>query len=115
MTKLLEEHFISSWSLVADLKDLTRDSGDLDVSKHAKTVLDAYKFPVQSMVIGWDGKIFHSLNANDLLESSSNNTAAFKLFQDPLTAGYVDFLQKGIENSKQLETKEDAKSIVDGK
>lgn len=98
---MLSEEFVSSWSLVADLEDLKRDSGNPEMAKRAQLALDSYEFPVQSMVILPDtGEVLHSVNANKLLDSS-NTVNIPNVFQDPLTAAYVDFLNTGLKNGAE--------------
>jgi len=69
---LLREHFVSGWSLVADLNELVNatSSDDDDIHAKAKTVLDTYAFPVMSYVMHANGTIVHRINANHLLDLS---------------------------------------------
>jgi len=110
VTEILKEKFISSWSLVADLKDLTRLSGDPKIAKYAQIVLDNYKFPVQSMVISPDdGSVICGVNANELLDQSKGESwEAMTNFQDPLTYAYVKFLKDGMVKAGEKREKNDS-------
>ncbi|KAI3388278.1 hypothetical protein SNEBB_000717 [Seison nebaliae] len=71
--KLLKSDFISSWSLVADLKDILKSTTESELVKLvANNSLNEYKFPVMSYVIGMDGEIISKINANDLLEKTND-------------------------------------------
>lgn len=105
--KLLNEKFVSSWSLVIDLQAIAANSTDLDLKRKAKISLDTYKFPVHSMILDTEGNVLAKLNANDLLDSGNNPGAIFSLAakketEDPLSENYLKFLHKGlIAGSKQ--------------
>eukprot|EP00731_Ephydatia_muelleri_P027941 Em0019g814a len=61
--------YISSWALVMDIEDLIKNtSATEEHRKFGRLAMDAYKFPVESMVIRpTDGAVVHRVNANDLL------------------------------------------------
>ena len=75
-----------------------------DIDK-CKTALDAYSFPVQSMVIAHNGTIVSTLNANDLLERSNSEAEKFRsniigitpemnrVYEDPISFIYRSFLE----------------------
>jgi hypothetical protein len=107
--QLLKDKFISGWSLVADLKICINDTQHYspDDMKYCKAALDAYAFPVQSMVISNNGTVISTLNANDLLERSNAEAEKFRLtslttmlenhvFEDPISVIYRNFLENGI-------------------
>eukprot|EP00795_Rhopilema_esculentum_P003227 gene3227-1546_t len=97
--KLLKKHFISSWSLIAELKDLSANSTDADVRKLADIGLEGYKFPVQSMVQYPNGTILSSLNANELLDASQTLNSISSVFDDPVSSNYYNFLQQGLKKA----------------
>lgn len=66
---LLEEHFISNWNLVVDMKALEADASQPELAQMARTLLAQYEFPVMMMVLDpRDGSIVHSTNANTFLD-----------------------------------------------
>eukprot|EP00731_Ephydatia_muelleri_P027938 Em0019g811a len=95
--------YISSWALVMDIEDLIKNtSATEEHRKFGRLAMDAYKFPVESMVIRpTDGAVVHRVNANDLLHGGkppSNETGS--LFEamsmsDPLCEAYKGFLMEG--------------------
>uniref|UniRef100_A0A914BHM6 EF-hand domain-containing protein n=1 Tax=Patiria miniata TaxID=46514 RepID=A0A914BHM6_PATMI len=105
---LLEEHFISSWSLVADLEKMkeerTQDHREFTpVAKLASTCLDAYSFPVQMSIMLPNGTVVHSVNANDLLDMGQEQPTISQVFTDPLVSTYVKFLETGLDKAKAFQ------------
>ncbi len=105
--QLLKDKFVSSWSLVVDLKSCLSDKKRTESEKlKCKQALDAYKFPVTSMVIHSNGSVIKTLNANDLLEEAGQETRKFMEAvlpslnaqgqSDPMTSIYLRFLNEGI-------------------
>ncbi|ESO93526.1 hypothetical protein LOTGIDRAFT_119239, partial [Lottia gigantea] len=104
VTSLLSEEFISSWSLVADLKELEKDESEPVYSVIAKELLANYEFPVMMMVIHPNGTILNKVNANafldidvSILEMGFINFDYFYFsFDDPSAVEYVKFLKEGL-------------------
>ena len=74
--------------------------------------MDAYKFPVMTMIINPSGKIIHTLNANDLLDASNKESEAIlsTLFSgniervtDPVSFIYHQFLTEATEKFSNQE------------
>jgi len=99
--KLLKQHFISSWSLLAEVEDLSVNSTDPIVREIAKKSFEGYQFPVQSMVQYPNGTILCSLNANELFDISQQASAASVLFDDPVSLNYYNFLTEGLKKSNR--------------
>jgi hypothetical protein len=107
--ELLQDKFISSWSLVIDLEKCSNDSSlAVENNKLCQTLLDAYHFPVMSMVLSSNGTLIHSVNANDLLDSAHQGSDSFmnsvippdpEKYIDPIAVAYRDFLAKSIRMS----------------
>lgn len=68
MVHMLKKKFISSWTLVKELKDIAANGTNLEVTKAAQAHLDIYKFPVMSVVSLPNGTVLSKMNANDLME-----------------------------------------------
>jgi hypothetical protein len=94
---------VSSWSLVKELQDLVEDEKESERYKNlAQSVLDAYKFPVEMSIFCPDGKVLHSINANEYLETKETDSSILEgitEFMDPMTSSYLIFLKKGLTNS----------------
>ncbi|TRY83438.1 hypothetical protein DNTS_016194 [Danionella cerebrum] len=103
---LLNQSFISSWSLVKELEDLQGDEKNLDLSEKARLHLEKYTFPVQMMVVLPNGTVIHHINANNFLDQTSMKpedgpAVSFSPgFEDPSTSTYIHFLQEGLEKAK---------------
>ncbi|KAL4237356.1 selenoprotein N [Mactra antiquata] len=93
--KLLNEKFISGWSLVADLEALKNDSTQPELAKKAEHFLDHYKFPVMMYVTYPDGTVAHKINANTFLDETPDFTA--EGLTDPSGSMYMKFLREGIK------------------
>lgn len=97
------EKFISSWTLVAELKDLAANGTNTEVAEAAKAHLDSYRFPVESMVSLPNGTVLSRMNANDLMEGSSNVGESLPAgFGDDLSLMYYKFLEEGVAKAKQF-------------
>ncbi|CAF1004000.1 unnamed protein product [Brachionus calyciflorus] len=102
--KLLNDKFISSWSLIVDLESCLNSTS---ISENDKVIckrpLDAYKFPVMSYIMSADGKLIHQLNANDLLEMSNgqmdHEDLANGIYEDSVSMIYDKFLKEAIQKS----------------
>ncbi|CAF0791935.1 unnamed protein product [Adineta steineri] len=72
---LLREHFVSTWTLVVDLKAIISNQSNDTIkdSQRAKQAVDSYSFPVQSMIQQIDGTVISKVNANDLLNVDSTS------------------------------------------
>uniref|UniRef100_A0A8B9RCC4 Selenoprotein N n=1 Tax=Astyanax mexicanus TaxID=7994 RepID=A0A8B9RCC4_ASTMX len=103
---LLNQSFISSWSLVKELEDLQADEQNLALSQKAHLHLESYNFPVEMILALPNGTVVHHINANNFLDQTSmkpDEGPAFSIsggFEDPSTSTYVRFLQEGLEKAK---------------
>ncbi|KAB5561957.1 hypothetical protein PHYPO_G00012440 [Pangasianodon hypophthalmus] len=104
---LLNQSFISSWSLVKELEDLQADEKNLDLSQKARLHLEQYSFPVEMMVALPNGTVVHHINANNFLDQTSmkpeEDEPGFSFsggFEDPSTSTYIRFLQEGLDKAK---------------
>uniref|UniRef100_A0A8C6WF62 Selenoprotein N n=1 Tax=Neogobius melanostomus TaxID=47308 RepID=A0A8C6WF62_9GOBI len=95
---LLNQSFISSWSLVKELENLEK----------ARLHLESYNFPVEMMVALPNGTIVHHINANYFLDQTAmkpeEEGATFSFtgsFEDPSTSTYLHFLRESLEKAKQ--------------
>ncbi|KAK2491711.1 hypothetical protein MC885_016737, partial [Smutsia gigantea] len=94
---LLNESFISTWSLVRELEDLQNNQENPSHQKLAGLHLEKYSFPV------------HHINANYFLDITSmkpedmENIFSFSsTFEDPSTATYMQFLKEGLRRGLPL-------------
>uniref|UniRef100_A0A4W4GXB2 Uncharacterized protein n=1 Tax=Electrophorus electricus TaxID=8005 RepID=A0A4W4GXB2_ELEEL len=102
---LLNQSFISSWSLVKELEELKADRQNLDLSEKARLHLEKYSFPVEMIVALPNGTVVHHINANNFLDQTSmrpeeEGATSFSFtggFEDPSTSTYIRFLQQGLE------------------
>uniref|UniRef100_A0A8C3SDR1 Selenoprotein N n=1 Tax=Chelydra serpentina TaxID=8475 RepID=A0A8C3SDR1_CHESE len=103
---LLNESFISSWSLVKELEELQNEF----YSRLADLHLEKYNFPVEMMICLPNGTVIHHINANDFLDITSmkpeeveSSIFSFSTnFEDPSTATYLQFLKEGLQRAKQF-------------
>lgn len=105
---LLNQSFISSWSLVKELEDLQADKQNPVLSEKARLHLESYNFPVEMMVALPNGTIVHHINANYFLDQTAmkpeEEGATFSFsggFEDPSTSTYISFLKEGLEKAQQ--------------
>lgn len=105
---LLNQSFISSWSLVKELEDIQADKQNLVLREKARLHLESYNFPVEMMVALPNGTIVHHINANYFLDQTAmkpeeaGDTLSFSGgFEDPSTSTYLSFLKEGLEKAKQ--------------
>ncbi|XP_019715183.1 selenoprotein N-like [Hippocampus comes] len=109
---LLNQSFVSSWSLVKELENMQADELSPALSEKARLHLDKYTFPVEMMVALPNGTIVHHINANFFLDQTSmkpddgeeqdGTTFSFSGgFEDPSTSTYISFLKEGLERAKQ--------------
>uniref|UniRef100_A0A3Q3WLV8 Uncharacterized protein n=1 Tax=Mola mola TaxID=94237 RepID=A0A3Q3WLV8_MOLML len=105
---LLNQSFISSWSLVRELENMQADEQNHALSEKARLHLEKYNFPVEMMVALPNGTIVHHINANFFLDQTAMKpeeegvTFSFSGgFEDPSTATYISFLKEGLERAKQ--------------
>lgn len=68
------------------------------MARLAQTVLDYYRFPVESMVLFSNGSLISRLNANDLMDDDSKTTVQDG-FEDNLIMTYYKFLSDSLEPS----------------
>ncbi|KAJ8398156.1 hypothetical protein AAFF_G00430000 [Aldrovandia affinis] len=106
---LLNQSFISSWSLVKELEDLQTDVSNSALSHIARLHLEKYSFPVEMMVALPNGTVIHHINANYFLDQTAmkpeeEESTMFGFtggFEDPSTATYIRFLREGLEKAKE--------------
>ncbi|NXE71335.1 SELN protein, partial [Calcarius ornatus] len=105
---LLNESFISSWSLVKELEELQSNRENELHSKLAKLHLEKYNFPVEMIICLPNGTVIHHINANYFLDITSmkpedveSSIFSFSTnFEDPSTATYLQFLKEGLHRAK---------------
>ncbi|KAM7403176.1 hypothetical protein PAMA_003886 [Pampus argenteus] len=68
---LLNQSFISSWSLVRELESMQADEQNPALSEKARLHLEKYNFPVEMMVALPNGTIVHHINANFFLDQTA--------------------------------------------
>ncbi|KPP63889.1 selenoprotein N-like [Scleropages formosus] len=106
---LLNQSFISSWSLVKELEDLQADPQNPTLSHLAALHLEKYNFPVEMMLALPNGTVVHHINANYFLDQTAmkpeeDDGTMFSFsggFEDPSTSTYIRFLQEGLEKAKE--------------
>lgn len=105
---MLNQSFISSWSLVKELENMQADERSPALSEKARLHLEKYNFPVEMMVALPNGTIVHHINANFFLDQTAmkpeKEGAPFSFtggFEDPSTSTYISFLREGLEKAKQ--------------
>uniref|UniRef100_A0A3P9Q7Q3 Selenoprotein N n=1 Tax=Poecilia reticulata TaxID=8081 RepID=A0A3P9Q7Q3_POERE len=108
---LLNQSFISSWSLVKELENMQADEQNPALSEKAQLHLEKYSFPVEMLVALPNGTIVHHINANYFLDQTAmkpeDEGATFSFsggFEDPSTSTYINFLQEGLEKAKDYIT-----------
>uniref|UniRef100_A0A672GMI0 Selenoprotein N n=1 Tax=Salarias fasciatus TaxID=181472 RepID=A0A672GMI0_SALFA len=103
---LLNQSFISSWSLVRELEGLQADEQNPALAEKAGLHLADYTFPVEMMVALPNGTILHHINANVFLDQTAmrpEDEASFSFsagFEDPSTSTYIRFLREGLERAR---------------
>uniref|UniRef100_A0A3Q1IAH4 EF-hand domain-containing protein n=1 Tax=Anabas testudineus TaxID=64144 RepID=A0A3Q1IAH4_ANATE len=102
---LLNQSFVSSWSLVKELENMQQNPV---LSEKARLHLEKYSFPVEMMVALPNGTIVHHINANFFLDQTSmkpeeeEGTFSFSGgFEDPSTSTYISFLKEGLKKAKE--------------
>ncbi|CAH1261483.1 SELENON [Branchiostoma lanceolatum] len=92
--KMLADHFVSTWTMAAEVKIIKSNSPVPEHKKLAKMALDAYVPPVQMMVSLPNGTVVHSLNSNDdqLLSCQQIEAAC-------LSDVYSKFLKEGMRKA----------------
>ncbi|KAL6033924.1 hypothetical protein STEG23_007199 [Scotinomys teguina] len=107
---LLNESFISTWSLVKELEDLQTQQENPLHRQLAGLHLEKYSFPVEMMICLPNGTVVHHINANYFLDITSmnpedleSNVFSFSsTFEDPSTATYMQFLREGLRRGLPL-------------
>ncbi|KAB0358140.1 hypothetical protein FD754_002296 [Muntiacus muntjak] len=107
---LLNESFISTWSLVKELEDLQNNQENPSHQQLAGLHLEKYSFPVEMMICLPNGTVVHHINANYFLDITSmkpedieNHVFSFSsTFEDPSTATYMQFLKEGLRRGLPL-------------
>ncbi|TNM95358.1 hypothetical protein fugu_016441 [Takifugu bimaculatus] len=104
---LLNESFVSSWSLVKELESMQADEQNHVLSEKARLHLEKYSFPVEMMVALPNGTIVHHINANFFLDQTAmkpeEDGTPFSFsggFEDPSTSTYISFLKEGLERAR---------------
>ncbi|CAL8287200.1 unnamed protein product [Lota lota] len=105
----LDDHFISSWSLVKELEHMQTDEQNLLLGQKAQLHLETYNFPVEMIVALPNGTIVHHINANYFLDQTAmkpeEEEATFSFsggFEDPSTSTYMAFLKEALHKAKEL-------------
>lgn len=99
--ELLTSHFVSTWSLLQDIKRLsTNQYITPELKTQAGLALESYRFPVESMVALPNGTVVHRMNANEQLDSDDADTSAVPGLSDGLSANYYKFLNEAISKAK---------------
>uniref|UniRef100_A0A2K5KUP1 Selenoprotein N n=1 Tax=Cercocebus atys TaxID=9531 RepID=A0A2K5KUP1_CERAT len=107
---LLNESFISTWSLVKELEELQNNQENLSHQKLAGLHLEKYSFPVEMMICLPNGTVVHHINANYFLDITSMKPEEVEsrlfsfssTFEDPSTATYMQFLKEGLRRGLPL-------------
>ncbi|KAL1777045.1 selenoprotein N [Sigmodon hispidus] len=106
---LLNESFISTWSLVKELEDLQIQQENPLHRQLAGLHLEKYSFPVEMMICLPNGTVVHHINANYFLDITSmksedmENVFSFSsTFEDPSTTTYMQFLREGLRRGLPL-------------
>uniref|UniRef100_A0A2K6DV84 Selenoprotein N n=1 Tax=Macaca nemestrina TaxID=9545 RepID=A0A2K6DV84_MACNE len=107
---LLNESFISTWSLVKELEELQNNQENPSHQKLAGLHLEKYSFPVEMMICLPNGTVVHHINANYFLDITSmkpeeveSHLFSFSsTFEDPSTATYMQFLKEGLRRGLPL-------------
>lgn len=97
MQELLLKHFVSTWSITAQLKEITALDFEDSASKMAAACLGHYRFPVQIICLLPDATVVNSINANDILDVHTVDEDDFVGFSDPIDMRYHQFLDSCIE------------------
>lgn len=105
---LLNESFVSSWSLVKELEELQNNQESKPYATFAALHLENYNFPVEMMICLPNGTVVHHINANYFLDITSVkpedvDTSLFSFadgLEDVSTSTYVKFLREGLEKAK---------------
>uniref|UniRef100_A0A7M7PUL0 EF-hand domain-containing protein n=1 Tax=Strongylocentrotus purpuratus TaxID=7668 RepID=A0A7M7PUL0_STRPU len=101
--QLLGSHYVSSWSLVAELEVIKQNKSDPEYAALASMSLEKYNFPVEMLVSLPNGTVIHHINANDLLDASNTeNASILDTFTDPLVTNYAKFLKEGISKAEAV-------------
>uniref|UniRef100_A0A6I8NC05 Selenoprotein N n=1 Tax=Ornithorhynchus anatinus TaxID=9258 RepID=A0A6I8NC05_ORNAN len=104
---LLNESFVSTWSLVKELEELQRHPENEAHRELAARHLEKYGFPVEMLICLANGTVVHHMNANHFLDITSlrpeaGEGAAFGFaaaFEDPAAATYAQFLREGLRRA----------------
>lgn len=97
---LLEDQFVSTWSLLVDLKECIENAALSEEDKAlCKAGHDAYSFPVTSMVLTSGGQVLATMNANDLMELSNKHWEDNDnlVYTCPISMEYEKFLTAAIK------------------
>ncbi|CAH1792745.1 unnamed protein product [Owenia fusiformis] len=96
-----QEKFLSTWSLVADLEAYKANKEMPELALSAERSLEAYKFPVEMMVIQPDGVVVHRTNANEFLDEGHEMSFMESGFDDPSGVAYLKFLKEGLRLAEE--------------
>lgn len=99
---ILQDSFVSSWTLVTELEVYSRDQSLAGISLAASLALDAYVFPVQVLIQHPSGYVIAAINANKLLEAELNDTMVSEGFYDPAVYTYYKFLKEGLQEFREI-------------
>ncbi|KAJ3613550.1 hypothetical protein NHX12_019797 [Muraenolepis orangiensis] len=106
---LLNQSFISSWSLVKELESMQADEHNLALGQKAQLHLEKYNFPVEMIIALPNGTIVHHINANYFLDQTAmkpeEEGATFSFsggFEDPSTSTYIAFLKEALQKAEEF-------------
>lgn len=102
MQELLLKHFVSTWSITAQLKEISALDVEDIAKKMATACLGQYHFPVQIVCLLPDATVVNGINANDILDIDTVDEDEFVGFSDPLDMRYHQFLVSCIEMADKV-------------
>ncbi|EDO40205.1 predicted protein [Nematostella vectensis] len=79
--QLLQDNYVNCWSLVEELKKISKDGSDQEMANIAQISLDNYRFPVESMVMHANGSLVARMNANEMMEVPEHDSLPKKIVE----------------------------------
>ena len=67
MLERLEQEFVNAWVLHRDLQPLVQQKGDAELARVARIVSEAYRYPVDSLVLSPEGKLLDRASADEVM------------------------------------------------
>ena len=78
---LLNESFVSTWVLAKHLEHLSLDpTASPELRELARALRSRYDYPVDTQVVGPDGRLLGQLGANEGLHASDPDATYFEFF-----------------------------------